>query len=52
VAVTVAVVFVVTALVLIGKETDSTPAGTVTVGGGFTAAELLESITSAPPSGA
>ena len=51
-AVTVAVVFVVTALVEIGNEAEKLPASTTTDGGGLTNAELLESVTTAPPAGA
>jgi hypothetical protein len=50
--VTVAVVFVVTALVAIGNETEKSPGATVTVEGGLTAGELLERLTTAPPGGA
>lgn len=52
VAVTVAVVFAVTSLVDIGNDTEWSPAFTVTVAGGLTAGELLDSDTSAPPGGA
>src|SRR2546428_9611678 len=51
-AVTVAVVFVVTLLVWSGNETEKLPAATVAVAGGLTATELLERPTIAPPGGA
>lgn len=51
-AVIVAVVFAVTELVSIRNEAPGCPAGTLTVGGGVAAAELLDSVTSAPASGA
>src|SRR6185369_7335454 len=47
-----AVVFVATPLVGIGNETEKSPGATVTAAGGFTAAELLERLTTAPPAGA
>ena len=51
-AVTVAVVFVVTAFVGMGNETEKSPDATVTVEGGRTAGELLERLTMAQPAGA
>jgi len=51
-AVKVAVVGVATVLVCSGKKVEKEPAGTVTVGGGVTAMELLDRLTTAPPAGA
>jgi len=52
VAVTVTVVAVATALVVSGNEAEKSPGSTVTVAGGFTARELLDRLTMAPPAGA
>ncbi len=49
---TATVVFVVTALVEIGNEVEKLPGSTKTEAGGLTDAELLESVTTAPPAGA
>ena len=49
---TVAVVFVATALDGIGNEAEKLPASTTTDAGGLTAGELLVNVTIAPPAGA
>jgi len=52
VAVIVTVVLAVTSLVAMANEAEGLPAGTVTVAGGRTAAELLDRLTTAPAAGA
>src|SRR4051812_27855982 len=51
-AVTVAVVFALTACVGSGNDTEKLPGSANPDGGGLTAGELLERVTAAPPAGA